>query len=100
MTPVETWMAIEAAIWQDEHRQRLDAILAWRTAALTRMKHMPSFNNYLARNTPRQVHVLRGEELDQRQAEFRDMSTAVQEAAPALQERLAVLQKRNAHRKK
>lgn len=100
MTPAETWMAIEAAIWQDERQGRRDAILAWRTAALNRMKRMPSLKNYLAQNTPQQVKVLRGDELEQRQAEFRHMSTAVQEAAPALHARLAALQKRNANRKK
>lgn len=77
MTPVETWMAIEAFIWQDDRRQQHEAIVAWRTAALMRSKRMPSLKSYLSQSSGPDVKPLRGEALAQKQAEFREMSAAV-----------------------
>ncbi len=42
MTPVETYMTIDAAIWKIEREQRLAAWEVWHTAALMRAKKMPA----------------------------------------------------------
>jgi len=71
MTPRETYMAIEAAIWRDEQRQKHDVVLAWRTAALMRAKRMPSLKQLL--NT-KPARPLRGKELEKRRQEFKEMT--------------------------
>lgn len=71
LTPRETFMAIDAAIWRDEVQQRRNLTLAWQTAALTRAKRMPSLKQLL--NT-KPAKVLHGEELEKRRQEFREMT--------------------------
>jgi len=85
MTPVETYMAIEAAIWRDERRQKQDTALAWRMAALMRSKHLPSLKNLLS--TASAARPLSGDELERRRGEFREMSAAVdlERLGPALE---------------
>jgi hypothetical protein len=70
-TPKETLMTIEAAVWRDERRQKLDIALAWRVAALSRQKRLPSLKKLL---TPDETRPLRGKELKKRQQEFREMT--------------------------
>jgi hypothetical protein len=48
LTPRETYMVIEAAIWRNERRQQELMALAWNTAALTRAKRMPRLRTLLA----------------------------------------------------
>lgn len=72
LTPREVYMAIEAAQWRDERRQKQDIALAWRTAALTRVKRMPSLRSLLTSDKP--AKKLQGEELRRRREEFRQMS--------------------------
>jgi hypothetical protein len=86
MTPVETYMAIEAAIWRDERRQKQDTALAWRMAALMRSKRLPSLKNLLSTARP-EARPLSGEELERRREEFREMSAAVdlERLGPALE---------------
>lgn len=72
LTPRETYMAIEAALWRDRRRQKQDLSLAWHTAALTRVKRMPSLKSLLTSQT--KARRLKGEELRKRRREFREMS--------------------------
>lgn len=72
-TPRETCAAIEAAMWRDERRQKQDVALAWRTAALSRQKRLPSLKHLLAAKPAKR---LQGKELKKRHAEFREMSQA------------------------
>lgn len=72
-TPRETCLAIEAAMWRDERRQRQDVALAWRTAALLRAKRLPSLKHLLSSGPARP---LAGEELTRRRREFREMRQA------------------------
>jgi len=76
MTPAETYMAIEAAIWRDERRQKQDTALAWRMAALMRSKQLPSLQRLLD-TANAETRPLSGEELERRRDEFREMSAAV-----------------------
>jgi len=70
-TPRETFMAIDAAIWREEVRQKQNLTLAWQTAALTRAKRLPSLKQLL--NT-KPAKPLTGVELEKRRQEFRDMT--------------------------
>lgn len=69
LTPRETFMAIAAAIWRDEQAQRQQIALAWRTAALTRAKKLPTLKQLL---TP-PAKPLAGAELERRRQEFEQM---------------------------
>lgn len=71
LTPRETFMAIDAAIWRDEVQQRRNLTLAWQTAALTRAKRMPSLKQLLNTKPARPLH---GEELEKRRQEFKEMT--------------------------
>ena len=70
-TPRETFMAIDAAIWREEVRQKQNLTLAWQTAALTRAKRLPSLKQLL--NT-KPAKPLVGAEMEKRRQEFRDMT--------------------------
>lgn len=70
MTPAETFMAIEAALWREERQWRQDVTRAWLTAALTRARWLPRLEQLLASEPKR----LSGEELARRQQEFREMT--------------------------
>lgn len=68
-------MAIEAAIWRDQQRQKQDTALAWRVAAYTRAKRLPSLKQLLSTGPAKP---LRGAELEKRRQEFQDMKKAAQ----------------------
>jgi soluble lytic murein transglycosylase-like protein len=72
MTPRETMMAIEAAIWRDERAQKQALSAAWHTAALARVKRLPA----LAQLFAAPARKLRGRELEKRRREFAEMSAA------------------------
>ena len=71
MTPRETYLSIDAAIWRDERRQRLELRQAWATAMLTRAKKIPPFKRLLG-SAPSKP--LKGAELRQRREEFARMT--------------------------
>jgi hypothetical protein len=75
LTPRETLLAIEAAIWRDERQQEQDIALAWRTAALTRTKKLPTLRSLLASSKPPKK--LSGTELEKRRDEFKKMTQAL-----------------------
>ena len=64
-------MVIAANLWRDEIKQKQDVALAWRTAALTRAKRLPSLKQLL--NT-KPAKALYGAELEKRRQEFKDMT--------------------------
>lgn len=66
---------IDAAVWREEMAQKRDLMLAWNTAALMRRKKLPSIKALMAASTP--AKPLHGKELAERQAEFSEMSRAV-----------------------
>lgn len=74
MTPRETTMAIEAAIWRDERAQKQALSLAWHTAALGRQKRMPGLKQLLVKVFPPKV--TRQEEARRKQ-DFEEMTAAV-----------------------
>lgn len=74
MTPVETVQVIEAYAWRDRLEQRKGLALAWRTAAFSRSKKLPSLQAVL--NTG-PAKPLRGPELLKRREEFADMRKAL-----------------------
>lgn len=80
LTPHETYLAIEAALWRDQQRQRQDIVLAWRTAALTRAKKMPSLAQLLAGP----AKPLTGQDLERRRREFKEMSATFDMSTPKL----------------
>jgi hypothetical protein len=84
LTPRETYMAIEAAIWRDERRQKQDVALAWRTAALVRAKRMPSLKQLLAIGPARP---LAGKEKEKRRREYKEMSAAADDYLQKLNKR-------------
>jgi hypothetical protein len=71
MTPIETRMSIEAALWRDERRQLQDMAHARLTAILTRAKRIPSLKQMMA---IKEARPLRGAELEKRRQEFKDMT--------------------------
>lgn len=75
MTPRETFMAIEAAVWRQEMEQKALFTAAWYTAALTRAKHPPSLQRFL--NPPKPARKLTGKELEKRRREHREMTRNV-----------------------
>lgn len=70
MTLPETRLALEAVLWRDERQQKREIALAWRTAALTRSKRLPSLPSLLAGKAKR----LQGKELKRRRQEFTEMT--------------------------
>lgn len=70
MTMHETRLAMEAALWRDERKLKREIALAWRTAALTRAKRLPSLASLLAGKAKR----LTGRELARRRQEFKEMT--------------------------
>ncbi len=70
LTPREAMQAMSAALWRMELERRGRGWLAWHTAALLRMQHMPSLTKLLG--IP-DTKVLTGDELKARRQEFEDM---------------------------
>lgn len=74
MTPRETFMAIDAAVWREEQQQKREIALAWRTAMLSRAKRIPSLKMLLA---TKPAKPLEGEELARRRREHAEMTRNV-----------------------
>lgn len=74
LTPAETYMAIEAAVWRDTQAQKRALASAWRTAAFSRAKRLPPLNQVLNAGPAKP---LRGEERRKRRQEFEEMRAAV-----------------------
>lgn len=74
LTPRETYMAIEAAIWQDERQQRSAVAAAWLVAKLTKAKRIPPLKQLLVEKKGRK---LTGAEKRKRQREFSEMTAHV-----------------------
>lgn len=83
MTPRETDMAIEAALWRMEQQQDYGLQMAWLTAALQRTKRMPSLRTLMTKPAKR----LQGAELKRRRTEFRRMASPANLAAVNRQRR-------------
>jgi len=52
LTPRETLMTIEAAIWRRRQERERDLWLAWHMAALQRAKRLPTLKRLLSGMTP------------------------------------------------
>jgi len=78
MTPAETYMAIEASLWQMEHEQRLTAWAVWHVAALGRARKMPALQALLKQPGAK---ALSPEEAEERRKEFDQMRHKWQETA-------------------
>lgn len=74
MTPRETYALIDAASWRIEQDHQRDAWLAWHTAALMRKKRMPKLKELTGGSKTR---VLKGEELERRRAEKRELQATL-----------------------
>lgn len=74
LTPRETYMAIEAAIWQDERRQRSAVAASWLVAKLSKAKRIPPLKQLLVEKKGRK---LTGAEKRKRQQEFSEMTAHV-----------------------
>ena len=70
LTPRETYMVLEAANWRLEREHRRDAWLAWHIAALSRAKRLPALQRLIS---PGKARALKGEELERRRAEHREI---------------------------
>jgi hypothetical protein len=80
LTPRETTMTIEAAVWREERQQKADRARAWLAAALTRARRLPSLQQLLVSPARR----LRGRERQQREQEFAEMTAALKRSSAAL----------------
>lgn len=67
MTPRETLIAMEAAVWRAEQAQAGQMAQAWHMAALTRQKRMPGLATLLARLKPSKA---KKTPIDERRREF------------------------------
>jgi len=72
LTPRETYLAIEAAVWRDERMERHNLSLAWHTAAMTRAKRLPSLKSLVT--STKKSKPLKGSELTERRREFTEMT--------------------------
>lgn len=70
LTPRETYAVIEASSCRLEREHRRDAWLAWHIAALSRAKRLPPLQRLIA---PGKARALKGEELERRRAEHREI---------------------------
>ena len=73
MTPAEVYATIDAYLWREEAAQKREIATAWRTAVLGRAKRIPPLRELL---TPKDAKILTGDELEKRQREFEEMSSA------------------------
>lgn len=74
LTPRETYMAIEAVLWQDKRQQQQMITAAWLTASLSKAKRIPPLKQLLAEPARK----LSGEEKQKRRREFDDMSKSLE----------------------
>lgn len=80
MTPAETFMTVEAGLWQERQQRRQRITQAWLTARLGRVKHMPKLSVLL---TDKTAKPLSGAELTQRRQEFREMTENLKNLDPS-----------------
>jgi hypothetical protein len=71
MTPQETTVFIEAAIWRDERAQKQALSMAWHTAALGRAKRIPGLKQVLVKAFPPKVS---REEAEKRKRDYVEMT--------------------------
>lgn len=71
MTPRETTMAIEAAIWRNELAQKQALAMAWHTAALGRQKRIPGLRQVLVKAFPPKVS---RQEAEKRKRDYVEMT--------------------------
>jgi len=74
MTPREVYATIDAVNWQNENRREARAWLAWWTAAMPRMKHMPTLKELI---NPPQTKELSPKEAKARKKEHEAMIKAL-----------------------
>ena len=67
MTPCETLMAMEAAVWRAEQAQAGELAQAWHVAAFSRQKRLPGLATLLARLKPSKA---KKTPIDERREEF------------------------------
>lgn len=93
MTPQETTLTIEAAIWRDERAQKQALSMAWHTAALQRQKKMPGLKQLMQKAFPPKVT---RRENEKRKRDFEEMTAAVDVAkvTDKLTERLKAKRKK------
>lgn len=70
MTPRETFMVIEAALWRDEAKQRAGVTQAWLTAALSRAKRLPKLDRLITKRAKQPD----AKELARRKQDFQEMT--------------------------
>jgi hypothetical protein len=71
MTPRETTMAIEAAIWRDERAQKQALSMAWYAGALPRAKRLPGLKELINKVFPPKVSP---EEDEKRRRDYVEMT--------------------------
>lgn len=71
LTPRETIMTLEAALWRQEQHQKDQIALAWYVAALSRAKRLPNLKQLLAGP----AKPLKGNELKRRRSEYQELTT-------------------------
>jgi hypothetical protein len=71
LTPRETTVALQAAVWRLERARERDLALAWHIVALDRTKRLPTLKRLLRPGTTRR---LAGDEKTRRAAEFRELA--------------------------
>lgn len=74
LTPVETYMAIEASIWREQQRQKQSIAQAWYSAALQRAKRLPPLKQLLQAGPAKR---LVGAELRARRDEYAQAQAAL-----------------------
>jgi len=74
LTPRETFMVLAAAGRRFEREHRRDAWIAWHTAALGRVKKLPSLQRLMPTKPARSLH---GAELQKRQREFDELKATL-----------------------
>jgi len=72
LTPRETLVAMEAAVWRANQAQVRDASLAWHIAALTRCKKLPGLRKLLAPLLP---STAKKQPIEKRRDEFNELKS-------------------------
>lgn len=70
LTPRETAMVFDAALWRQEQEARRDLTVAWYAAALSRAKRMPTLKDLL---NPGKTRQLTPEEREKRASEHAEL---------------------------
>ena len=70
LTPRETLATMEATVWRSEQRAAADLSHAWHTAALMRVKRMPTLKKLLMPFMPSKAKL---QPIEERRREFQEM---------------------------